>query len=158
MKIKGLIEYDISNYYKPSMFIIFPKCTFKCDKECGRPICQNSALAHEPIIEYDEKKIIEKYLANPLTKAVVCGGLEPLDSFDELYNFIRMFRLFSNDDIVIYTGYTTNECGTALGELALLADNIIVKTGRFIPNDEPRYDNILQMALASSNQYAVRIS
>ena len=158
MKIKGLVEYDISNYYKPSMFIIFPSCTFKCDEDCGRPICQNSALAHEPVIEYDKRKIIDKYLANPLTKAIVCGGLEPLDSFDELYDFIRTFRLFSGDDIVIYTGYTIDECAHALGELAFLADNIIVKVGRFIPDDESRYDNILGITLASSNQYAVRIS
>lgn len=158
MKIKGLVEYDISNYYKPSMFIIFPNCTFKCDKECGRPICQNSALAHESEIEIEANELARRYSNNPLTKAIVCGGLEPFDSFDDLYNLIRVFRLFTGDDIIIYTGYTEEECGLAVGELALMADNIIVKFGRFIPDQESHYDEVLGVNLASPNQYARRIS
>lgn len=51
MEIKGLVEYDICNYKKPSMFVIFPKCTFKCDKECKQPVCQNSSLANEPVVD-----------------------------------------------------------------------------------------------------------
>ena len=158
MKIKGLIEYDISNYYKPSMFIIFPYCSFKCDKECGRPICHNSALAHESEIEIEANELARRYINNPLTKAIVCGGLEPFDSFDDLYNLIRVFRLFTGDDIIIYTGYTEEECGLAVGELALMADNIIVKFGRFIPDQESHYDEVLGINLASPNQYARRIS
>ncbi len=158
MKIKGLVEYDISNYYKPSMFIIFPNCSFKCDRECGRPICQNSALAHEPEIEIEASELARRYINNPLTKAIVCGGLEPFDSFDDLYNLIRVFRLFTGDDIIIYTGYTEEECGLAAGELALMADNIIVKFGRFIPGQESHYDEVLGINLASPNQYARRIS
>ena len=158
MKIKGLVEYDISNYYKPSMFIIFPNCTFKCDYECGRAVCQNSALAKEEIKNIKPKDLMERYVNNPLTKAIVCGGLEPLDSFQDLYNFIELARLFTDDDIVIYTGYTEEECGLAVGELALMADNIIVKFGRFIPNQESHYDEVLGVNLASPNQYARRIS
>lgn len=158
MKIKGLVEYDISNYYKPSMFIIFPSCSFKCDKECERPICQNSALAHEPEIDIEANELARRYVNNPLTHAIVCGGLEPFDNFDDLYNLIRVFRLFTGDDIVIYTGYTEEECGLGASELALLADNIIVKFGRFIPDQEPHYDEVLGISLASPNQYARRIS
>lgn len=158
MKIKGLVEYDISNYYKPSMFIIFPNCSFKCDKECGRPICQNSALAREPEIEIEANELARRYINNPLTKAIVCGGLEPFDNFDDLYDLIRVFRLFTGDDIIIYTGYTEEECGFAVGELALMADNIIVKFGRFIPDQESYYDEVLGINLASPNQYARRIS
>ena len=158
MKIKGLVEYDISNYYKPSMFIIFPYCTFKCDHECGRAVCQNSALAKEEIKNIKPKDLMERYVNNPLTKAIVCGGLEPLDSFQDLYNFIELARLFTDDDIVIYTGYTEEECGLAAGELALMADNIIIKFGRFIPDQESHYDEVLGINLASPNQYARRIS
>ena len=50
MELRGLVDYDICNYKTPSMFLIFPNCTFKCDKECGKAICQNSNLAHEPVI------------------------------------------------------------------------------------------------------------
>jgi len=35
MIIKGLIDEDFVNYKKPSMTIMMPYCTFKCDKEYG---------------------------------------------------------------------------------------------------------------------------
>ena len=106
MKLNGLIDYDLSNYYIPSMFLIFPYCTFKCDKECGQQVCQNSALAREPIIETNPIEVINRYINNPLTHAIVCGGMEPFDSKEELYSFLSLFRGFSNDTVVIYTGYT----------------------------------------------------
>ena len=158
MKIKGLIEYDISNYYKPSMFIIFPYCTFKCDYECGRAVCQNSALAKEEIKNIKPKDLMERYVNNPLTKAIVCGGLEPLDSLQDLSNFIELARLFTNDDIVIYTGYTEEESAEIIKELIPLANNLIIKFGRFIPDQESHYDEVLGVNLASPNQYARRIS
>ena len=37
-------------------------------------------------------------------------------------------------------------------------DNIIIKYGRYIPNQPSRYDSILGVTLASDNQYAERIS
>lgn len=158
MKIKGLVEYDISNYYKPSMFIIFPYCTFKCDYECGRAVCQNSALAKEEIKNIKPKDLMERYVNNPLTKAIVCGGLEPLDSLQDLSNFIELARLFTNDDIVIYTGYTEEESAEIIKELIPLANNLIIKFGRFIPDQESHYDEVLGINLASPNQYARRIS
>ena len=33
-------------------------------------------------------------------------------------------------------------------------DNIVVKFGRFRPNQDPHYDNVLGVKLASNNQYA----
>ena len=44
IKIRGLVDEDFVNYKKPAMFIAFPYCTFKCDKECGYSVCQNSSL------------------------------------------------------------------------------------------------------------------
>ena len=38
------------------------------------------------------------------------------------------------------------------------ANNIIIKFGRFIPNQQSHYDAVLGIKLASSNQYAERIS
>lgn len=154
MKLKGLVDYDLSNYYAPSMFLIFPYCTFKCDKECGRPICQNSALAREPIIEVTPLEVINRYLNNPLTHAVVCGGLEPFDSKEELYSFISLFRGFSKDMIVIYTGYTEDELKNEITTLQYF-DNIIIKFGRFIPDTPHIFDAILGVKLASNNQHAV---
>ena len=45
MKLKGLVDEDIVNYHKTSMYLIFPFCSFKCDHECGQKVCQNSSLA-----------------------------------------------------------------------------------------------------------------
>lgn len=150
MKLKGLNDYDICNYKKPSMFLIFPYCSFKCDKEFGTNVCQNSALAKEPIIEIDIKKLVFRYITNPLTQAIVCGGLEPFDSFEELYAFICVFRAFSNDPVIIYTGYNKDEVIEYLSSLQKIK-NIIVKFGRYIPNSPPKYDEILGVELASNN-------
>ena len=153
MRLKGLIDYDLSNYRVPSMFLIFPKCDFKCDKECGRPICQNSALAREPVIEIETIEIVKRYLNNPLTHAVVCGGLEPFDTWEELRYFVAMFRYYSDDPIVIYTGYTEEEIQNYVYILQEF-DNIIIKYGRFIPDSPHIFDAVLGVELASNNQYA----
>ena len=92
-----------------------------------------------------------------MTHAVVCGGLEPFDSYTDLKNFISLFRSKCDDDMVIYTGYTEEELKNQLAYLRCYR-NIIIKFGRFIPNQEPHYDEILGVKLASKNQYARRIS
>ena len=138
------------------MFIIFPKCSFKCDKEANCEICQNSHLAKEPIINYSVDKIVERYKTNPITKAIVCGGLEPFDTLDDLTNLISTIRRASDDDIVIYTGYKEEEIFPVVENLISKYKNIIIKYGRYIPNQESKYDKILGITLASNNQYAVR--
>lgn len=157
MLVKDIDEVDYVNYKKPSMFIIFPNCSFKCDKENGNCICQNSALAQEPNVEISAAAIVNRYCRNPLSKAVVCGGLEPLDSWKDLYSLIKEFRKFTNDDIVIYTGYKEEEIKEKVKILSSFK-NIIIKFGRFIPNDKSHLDKVLGVQLASSNQYARRIS
>lgn len=158
MKILGIIDEDFVNYKKPSMVIEFPYCSFKCDKECGRPVCQNSALANEPIIEIDAKKIVERYLQNPITEAIVFQGLEPFDSCEDMYDLIVEIRRRTNDDIVIYTGYDYREIYHYTDKLGHIFQNIIIKYGRYIPDVEPHFDLILGVNLASDNQYAEKIS
>lgn len=158
MKLKGIIEEDFVQYKKPSMFLIFPKCSFKCDKECGRPICQNGALANSEEIEVDIKQdIIWKYMDNPITEAIVCGGLEPFDSWEDLKCLIMNLRYYTPDDIVIYTGYREYEISREKIDWLELYGNIVIKFGRFIPNQPHRYDEILGVNLASNNQYAKRL-
>jgi hypothetical protein len=159
MKTKGIIMDDFVNYKVPSMTIMMPYCSFKCDKEYGEPVCQNCALASASIEEYEVADIIEAYQINPLTRAVLFQGLEPFDSFDDLYDFIFQFRrCFSiNDDIVIYTGYNSYEIDNQLTQLKQF-ENIVIKFGRYIPQQSPVYDAILGVELASPNQYAERIS
>lgn len=157
MIVKQLVDEDFVNYKKPSMFIGFPSCTWKCEKECGEHCCQNSALAQAPNINIYINDIIERYEQNPITKAIVCGGLEPMDSWDDLLAFIVNFRYWFPDDIVIYTGYNENEIQDKI-EILELYENIIIKFGRYIPNQQPHYDHILGVKLASDNQYAKVVS
>jgi hypothetical protein len=153
MKIKGITDEDFVNYKKASMFIAFPNCSFKCDHECGRAVCQNSALAKSQTIDIPISMLIDRYGQNPISKAVVCGGLEPLDSWEELQAFIRDFRYYTPDDIVIYTGYEEEEIKDKIEWLSLF-ENIIIKFGRYRTNEPSHYDNLLGVSLMSSNQYA----
>ena len=155
MEIKGIIHEDFVNYKMCSMTIAMPYCTFKCDKECGIDVCQNSKLAKEPTIDIPAAKIIEQYLHNPLSHAIVFQGLEPFDSYNDLYYFIYALRfVFKNDDpVIIYTGYNKDEILSKIGDLRKF-NNIIIKFGRYIPNQKPHYDEILGVNLASDNQYA----
>ena len=65
MQIRGLVDEDLVNYKVCSMYIIFPFCSFKCDKECGMDVCQNSSLVKTPIIDIDVTEICERYKSNP---------------------------------------------------------------------------------------------
>lgn len=157
MIIKQLVDEDFVNYKKPSMFIAFPSCTFKCEKECGQKMCQNSSLVKSPNLNISISSLVERYMNNPITKAVVCGGLEPFDSWEELKCFILNFRYWCDDDIVIYTGYREDEIVDKLKWLRLY-EPIIIKFGRYIPNQQKHYDDTLGVYLASDNQYGVKIS
>jgi hypothetical protein len=156
MIIKQLIDEDFTNYKKPSMFIGFPRCSWKCDKECGMQVCQNGALATAPDIVVNLDNLIKRYLQNRITTSLLCGGLEPFDSWEDLKNLIICFREKTDDDIVIYTGYLESEISEQISWLKQYK-NIIVKFGRFIPNQNKHYDEVLGVNLASDNQYARRI-
>ena len=163
MEILGLIDEDLINYKKCSMYIIFPKCSFKCGKEN----CQNYKLESASIINITPEKICRRYVDNSLSEAVVLGGLEPFDSPFDLLDFINCLRYKykNDDDIVIYTGYTEEELReTGDLKLRVLYNNICkyhdvyVKFGRYIPGQQPHYDEVLGVNLASDNQYGRRVS
>ena len=67
-------------------------------------------------------------------------------------------------DLVIYTGYTEEELQRYRQKLIDLYSftynfsEVIIKCGRFIPNCEPHYDELLGVKLASDNQYAKRLT
>lgn len=156
MLIKGIKDECFGDFKLPGMLVVFPHCSFKCDRENGNQICQNSHLAQEPAYEIPPQAVVERYVNNPIPKALICGGLEPLDSIHELYLLIIEFRKATDDPIVIYTGYTAHECEQMIGfEQIKWSGNIYFKFGRFIPNQQPHYDEVLGVNLASDNQYGV---
>lgn len=141
------------------MFIATTTCDFKCDRDCGRQICQNAELAHQDNIHTGDDYLINRYLKNPISKAIVFGGLEPFEQWQELFNFIQKLRMQygCKDPVVIYTGYTEQEIDGQLHFLMSMP-NIIVKFGRFVPDQQPHMDPVLGVNLASDNQYARQIS
>ena len=153
MIVKQIIFEDFVNYKVASMVIGFPKCSFKCNQS----VCQNSALADAPDIVVYAYILIDRYLKNTITHAVVMQGLEPMDSWEDVQSFVQLFREKTNDDIVIYTGYNKCEIADKIRWLQRYK-NIIVKYGRYIPNQKPHYDGVLGVDLASDNQYAEKIS
>lgn len=155
MEIKGIIFEDFINYKLPCMTIEFPYCSWKCDKECGRTVCQNSKLAKARNYTVSIPDIVGYYLKNEITQAICFQGLEPFDS-PEWLDLVHLLRFYTDDPIIIYTGYTEEELQS---QIALLSQykNIIVKFGRYIPDRPSYYDEVLGVYLASSNQYAKEI-
>lgn len=121
--------------------------------------CQNSSLASEKPVNISDETLIKRYMANPITKAIVFAGLEPFDQYDEVLSFLEKLRNVyrCSDTVVIYTGYTEEEIGERVQNLMAFG-NIIVKFGRFVPNQDRRFDDVLGVYLASPNQYAKTIS
>lgn len=162
MYIKGIVDEDFVNYKKPSMFIACHSCSFKCDKLNGQQVCQNGALASVPSIDVSINTLVNRYLENDITEAVVFGGLEPFDDIENITIFIQKLRHSdNNDDIVIYTGYTEEEIKNTFKDYYNIIknySNIIIKYGRYIMNQEKHFDAILGVDLSSNNQYSKKIS
>ncbi len=160
MKIINVIAEDFVNYKKPSMYIGFPRCTFKCEKECGLKVCQNSELVKSPVKDVPAEVLVNFYDGNSITEAVILAGLEPLDSFDDVAALLDAFlEKESYPDIVIYTGYKEDEVKEMgyfdkLMEYVNRGFNVVIKYGRFIPNQPHIEDPVLGVELASDNQYA----
>ena len=159
MEVKGITDEDFVNYKLPCMFIASPTCTFKCEKESGVRCCQNSDLAKQKSVDLSTDAMIERYMRNPITKAICVGGLEPFDQFYDLLELISKMRIVHEcaDPVIIYTGYNKDEVSKKIEQLKHYP-NIIVKFGRYVPNQEPHMDDVLGVQLASPNQYAEAIS
>lgn len=158
--LKDVVMEDFVNYAKPSLFLITSKCDWKCCFEANIPItvCQNEPIAKLPTKEFSIASIYSAYINNGITKAVVIGGLEPMLQFKEIFSLLKYFR--NNgcmDDFVVYTGYYKDELAKEI-ECLKKYPNVVLKFGRYKPNSKARFDNTLQLTLASDNQYAERIS
>lgn len=160
MRVKSIVSERFQDYKLPSMFIATCFCDYKCCTELGLDIgvCQNAPLAQMEDKDIDDQTIYEQFINNPITKAVVIGGMEPMIQINEVIDLINLFRnQGENCPFIIYTGYYPNEIPEPLERLKQYK-NIIVKFGRFVPNKKSRYDEVLGVTLASDNQYAKVIS
>lgn len=159
MRLKAVVAEDFLNYKKPSMFINTCFCDWKCchEADVSESICQNNSLIKQPTMDIPNGELINIYLSNDLSEAVVIGGLEPMLQFDELLGFVKAFREKTQDDIVVYTGYYPDEISDKVAALSEYP-NIVIKFGRYVPNKPSRYDDVLGVTLASDNQFAMRIS
>lgn len=161
MRVRTIVTEDFTNYKKSSMFIGCIDCDGKCCTDGGfsPSVCINNVWHTTKISTVDDRTIIKKYLSNAITHAIVFGLLEPFLQYEEIKNFIYILRSeFScDDDVVIYTGYRKDEVADKISELSKYK-NIIIKYGRFTPNQKSHFDEVLGVYLASDDQYAERIS
>ncbi len=159
MQIKAIIDEDFVNYKKPSMFIGTCYCDFKCCKEGNFDIsvCQNSPMMKQKEINITIENLVQRYINNPITNAVVFGGMECMIQFEDIFCFIKTLRETHKDDVILYTGYYKEEIKDEINKLKQF-ENIIIKYGRYIPKNNTHFDNVLGVNLASDNQYAERIS
>lgn len=160
MKLKDIIAEDFINYKLPSMFLISAFCDWKCCKEQNLDIsiCQNYSVNFEKTLDISPKVLYNMFTNNPITKAIVIGGLEPILQFDEVIEIIDYFRKNNeNSPFVIYTGYYPYEISKEINQLKNY-NNIIVKFGRYNPNLPCKFDEVLGVNLVSNNQFAEQIN
>lgn len=157
MQVKE-VKTVFNDYRKTGLLVAFPHCDFKCCHEQGLPtsVCQNCHLKEDQNIEISQGKIVHMYDPK-IHKALICGGMEPFDDLADLLILINVFRKCYQDDVVIYTGYNLDEITPGLLAVLRAYGNIVLKVGRYVAGDAPKYDEVLGVTLASSNQYGVRL-
>lgn len=156
MKIFDVKDEDFVNYKEPSMFVAMGRCKYKCCIDAGITLdnCQNHMLHMTKKIEVTGKSLYNRFIINSITKSVVLGGLDPMDTFDDVIEIITAFR--NNDckaTFVIYTGYNKDEITDKI-ETLIPFGNIIIKFGRYVPGQKKHKDDVLGVELVSDNQYA----
>lgn len=156
---------DITDFKETSILLVFPFCSGKCGKSCHnyKLIGQNNYK------EYNINSIVNLYNRCSMHNAVVCAGLEPFDSFDELKLLVK--QLFLNRkksvSLVIYTGYELSEIKNKVEQLINLVqgypetsksinNKLFIKFGRYEKDKkEYWYSTFLGVELATSNQYVI---
>lgn len=142
-------------------FVNYKSCTYNilagisCTFKCGKEFCINNPLINQEIVITTNDKLIKDYLNQSIATSITFQGLEALDNLKQILWFIYYFRKESNDNIILWTGYTKEECEDLIFLIKKMGwNNIIIKYGRYIPNRPSRYDEVLGINLVSDNQYA----
>ena len=163
MRVRKLLTERFQDYKVPSMYLADCFCDWKCCPD--RPyVCQNHPVAKMPITDIPDDDILDTYTADPITEAIVIAGLEPLLQPHEVCALIqRAVERGIKTTFVIYTGYDKEEVRrngffdelkrTGFGN----GVSVVMKYGRYIPDQQPHFDETLGVELASDNQYGERI-
>lgn len=163
IKLKDIVYESFQDYKLPSMVLVTSRCDWKCARDLKLrfdQVCQNCLLTKKSDLTFNIEEIYARYECNSITSAVVFSGLEPFLQFDEIFSVVDYFRSKGcEDDFVIYTGYYPDEVFAQIEKLKQYK-NIIIKFGRFVPQltSAKTLDEELGIDLASSNQFALRIS
>jgi len=161
--IKGIIDERFGDYKDCSMMIITSHCKWKCKE------CQNKHLDMLPTKKVECNEIIERFFNNPLTSAIIFGGLEPLDTPYDVKAFMLDMLDYCDDHgisppkVIIYTGYDEYEMEgileySGLDSVIDAYRNVIIKYGRYDPTYDEFgtkqiiYDLNLGVYLQSMNQ------
>lgn len=160
MRVRKLLTERFQDYKVPSMYLATCFCDWKCCPD--KPyVCQNNPVANLPVTDIPDDEILDTYLSDPITEAIVIAGLEPLLQIREVCNLIRRaVERGVKTTFVIYTGYTVCEVRRIgfFDELKTTGYGngvgVVVKYGRYVPNQKPHFDKTLGVELASDNQYA----
>lgn len=150
IKLHGIKE-TYNDYRKVGLLLASPYCINNCEE------CQNKHLKECVPKTHNISDIIGEFKHNKFIKALIFGGLDCFDSFDETLKLIIEFRKYFDYDIVLYTGKRKEQL---LQEITILKtiQNIFIKFGEYNKSLPPKYDKIGGITLASSNQYFEQIS
>lgn len=164
MLVKEIIAENFQDYKKISMFICANSCDGKCWREQGLSpaICQNDKILCQKTISIPNEEIVEMFMSNHVSEAIIFGGLEPLLQIEDVVDIIRILRdAGDRSDVVVYTGYKLEESPTQNFIQRIRESNlphVLLKVGRYIPNDIGKFDEILGVRLASQNQFGYIVS
>ena len=155
MRLVTISQEDFNHYKEPSMVLGTISCGGKCCKEANidLSVCQNNELRGSENYDISDATLVRKYVNNSITNAIVFAGLEPFEQYEEMVKLISEFRKVTDDVIVIYTGYKEDELTEQVEELSKFK-NILIKFGRYLPNEKSHIDKNLGVPLASRNQYS----
>ncbi len=164
MRVRKLLTERFQDYKLPAMYLASCFCDWKCCPD-NPTVCQNNPVVHMPITDISDDEILDAYQKDPITQAIIIAGLEPLLQIHEVCALIRRaVERRIKTTFVIYTGYDKNEV-KFIGFFDALKDtgfsdsvHVIMKYGRYIPDQKPHFDEVLGVELASDNQYAEMIS
>lgn len=134
------------------MLLVADKCTWKCEG------CQNKHLALLESQIFPDEEILKRFCNNPLTSAIVIGGLEPFEQLQELVIFIGEATKAGLDiPIIIYTGFEIDDFDLYWSGFEPVAKSylgpVIVKFGKYVAGSESYFNKDLGVTLISNNQY-----